>query len=1490
MLAKRPLRGVFGGLVTAIPASFKHELGSGVDDAQVNLSPAGRILIQATTDPTVTKVNSFLEQAVATVLSAEEGGTADEFTPSLDRTRDSLVLIVPQDAPRRLDDLNEACRQFDRVTLWPDANINGLNKDQKDQLAAARKSIETAYTTKKGGPPSETELVKLLSMIRVVRVDVADGGTDQHSAINLLRDHVLADQEQATHVWSFLVADILQGMGSASGADRAGIETAISNQGYVLLPQSNFGGFSPPTSVALAAEVIKGLGAAVRTPDEEFILGTYAKAELERLLVRTRRRVNFLPPEDYDREITNVANRCIEGNLKRAPSALRFEAVIYAVRANARQKQNEELARKLLAAAKQIEPSSSTKLAEVTLQALDDADGAILACRAIDSPVARTQLYILLNDRRREDAFAWIKDSGLHASHFNGVGVVAVAFGALANGNFDFAAQWIEEATDQQIEENPAVLFLRAQLRLAATTPTEHRVEIAQGMPEDFGSIVFSQTQAALSKRAAALADFSQFRERIKDLELPDADAVAQEYILWLELIDPSTYESAKLRLAEELRNPKLVMARARLGIAFGVPFDEQGLQAELARRRSIGGWTALEAHTALLLEMRTGDYSRVASFIDNNRAELEKAQWFAPGQLAAIEIEARARSGAVKVAEAKLQAQKEQLPENIYLTLERILAGLSGQTDEVATAKGLFEETGTIEHLRKYCEVLSSKKHFTLLPNPAAELARRTENARDLANSLRAYNNVGQWRDAIKLADNLSDVAPDDRGILLARVEAYFRIGDVLSARRILDQHFHESTDSQVVHLDIILSMESGEWGHIQGIVDRLRPVTGNFTPIELARLARLARDVDSKHWREFIDAALIRAEDDPNVYLAAYTLYTEQGDEERAQAHEWIQRAIELSGDDGPVQRKSLRDIVESAPDWVKREDYVHGQVKAGTAPLFIAARSLNVTVTNATLGRGLRNLSTVDATKRSSIMAFDGSHRAVDLSQVPVLALDLSALFTVSLLELTATVLDAYPKIVIGAGTLSLLFQERQSIRFHQPSRVAKAKRVKALLVKGVLKVLTPAANLPGELVKEVGEDLATMLTTARKDGGFVVRPGPLHKVGSFMDSPAEVGSYDAQLTDTREVLAFLRRRGAITTTVEKDATAYLHQADAGMRNAATLNGDVPLFLDELALTYLEYTSLLEPLTQQVGPIFISKRYSQEIEALLAYEELAEELLRRVDELSRQLSAGIKSGKVVINERNRAVEDDDEIRTSPSFSLLQSATAFNAIVVDDRALNYLPRWDVPAGAAAVATTVDLLEALVAQGKLQATDRDEAVRKLRTANFQLIPTSEVELSALLQQAVVEGDDVVETQEMLALRENLLSAVVGQQTLPRDEPWVLSARFALLQTIRRLWVETPATAAPKSTWLLSFFPSVTEFGPRPLTPPLWQNIRNQYVAEIVFLANGMLVPEEHRQAFFSWLTANIIEPIADEDPELFELVVDYFKKVMEEVADGSVE
>jgi hypothetical protein len=197
--------------------------------------------------------------------------------------------------------------------------------------------------------------------------------------------------------------------------------------------------------------------------------------------------------------------------------------------------------------------------------------------------------------------------------------------------------------------------------------------------------------------------------------------------------------------------------------------------------------------------------------------------------------------------------------------------------------------------------------------------------------------------------------------------------------------------------------------------------------------------------------------------------------------------------------------------------------------------------------------------------------------DLSGVHRLALDSTTIFTLEFLGLLQKTIDAFDTIVISPSTLSSLFADRQSIRFHQPSEVTKAREIKKLLASGRLKVLRTLKTDAEIAAVEIDPDLKILLDRARAGKGVVIRSAPVHKLRSFLEEEADLTSYSDVLTDTHAALALAQNK--ISATVASNAFAYLSQVDKGWVNKQTLTKNSTVYLDQLAVSYLYHVGILE-----------------------------------------------------------------------------------------------------------------------------------------------------------------------------------------------------------------------------------------------------------------------------------------------------------------------
>jgi hypothetical protein len=431
---------------------------------------------------------------------------------------------------------------------------------------------------------------------------------------------------------------------------------------------------------------------------------------------------------------------------------------------------------------------------------------------------------------------------------------------------------------------------------------------------------------------------------------------------------------------------------------------------------------------------------------------------------------------------------------------------------------------------------------------------------------------------------------------------------------------------------LAVATAIEIGDWGDLQAILAREVLRADTLTPGDLIRLARLALEASSPYVDQFRDAALRKAPDDPEINLAAYTLAIERGSEyQSSEAHTWFQKAIVRSGSEGPVRSVSIRELIEQAPHWNKHTETVDQMLRRGDMPAFVAAKAVRRQVIDLTLGQALRNTDANDRRIKYPVLAFSGAQPERDITEAKSVALDITAIITLDYMGLLEKALKRFDQIVIAPNTLSMLFLERQFLKFHQPSQMAKAQRLQELIAAGSLKVMAAEGGSESARSREIGRELAALLAAAEREGGLVVRSAPVFKLGSFLEERVDMGSYAQVLTDTLAVVSFLSFHGKLDSEAQERAQRYLKEVDAGWETAHAISPQSTIYLDALSISYLDHVGVLEILTRSVRSVFIHAESESYMRNLLRHGRHSEELLDAIERIRTIIAMQVEAGRV-------------------------------------------------------------------------------------------------------------------------------------------------------------------------------------------------------------------------------------------------------------------
>jgi hypothetical protein len=488
----------------------------------------------------------------------------------------------------------------------------------------------------------------------------------------------------------------------------------------------------------------------------------------------------------------------------------------------------------------------------------------------------------------------------------------------------------------------------------------------------------------------------------------------------------------------------------------------------------------------------------------------------------------------------------------------------------------------------------------------------------------------------------------------------------------------------------------------------------------------------------------------------------------------------------------------------------------------------------------------------------------------------------------LELLPKVIQTYSEVVLPAATFQELFEGRSRIRQFQKSRIERAQEIHRAIASGRLKVHRSPNALHDPLAREIGLELAALLRAAEAADGLVVRPAPVKRVGLANEGEADLSVFKDKLVDMRSILAALTERGAIDQTTEDTARRYFEVQDRGWSSPPTPTTERPLFLDSLALIYLQSVNLLDAVLSSFGDVFIDSSTDEEASALIDYEHNASEVLRIIDEVRGAVQKARVSNKLIFGPQRRTSrgegnEDDEEEAKAQSstLNLLSDLMKSDAVVFDDRAINKESfAVDNQGHRARVVSSLDIIEDLTARGVLTETERRTLRHRLRVAGAVLVP---VDAEEIVNAALRNKQN--ESPEFRAIRDSIgLARISEVPRFPSEIPWFGSVSTAAQHALIQVWArETDvARAARIAEAILDLRPRPDEWIARweGSPPPDWS------VAVPTIMTASMALPVElsddkTTQAYNEWLEHRVLAPLRDTAPQFYQGVVEQVRALL---------
>lgn len=1208
--------------------------------------------------------------------------------------------------------------------------------------------------------------------------------------------------------------------------------------------------------------------------------------EVERQLSASLKR-RFLPGWDFLGDVSALADAIMAGGLRGASPRLISQVLVWQARAYAARKKA-DAARSCLNAAMSRDARANFAAAEArVLFAEGEEQKAYALLRDRLDSEERSTLLVLLT--QREGAAAAEQYINSHPAILKDraeASIIICVQTLSAVGRWDDVWSLLDDLSVDCIKTS-AVLSAQAGLYfLARAAPQEQRLGVLQGIPLDPKIVRFKDSAECRAWLSVARQHLLRASSIARDLGASVASDLYEDLALWAWFANTATVEDARRQLALEIRGADRAARFVRFAIAYNVSFDLVALQQHLESRRRLGGWSELEIEAALLVALKENEPAKVREFIETHKGELVKR--FDPSLIISLEIQTLAQSGQRVQAGQLLEDSRAVLGEEVSI---RLSAFLQATPEDIDRLRVLYERTKAIEDLDALIGALGRRRDWKALLPLAREMYSKTLQVGDAIVVSEALAAIQDEDELFAFLDSIQATIPKSNRLKQLYAWALFHEGRLSDADRILASIPVRDRQSDDRNLYVTISIESGEWERLTQFVESEWENRETRNASDLLRAATIAREVESGRVGAFLAAAVDLEPDNPNILIGAYSIAVETGQEDSVARADWLSRAIGLAKPGGPVKAVTMKELADMQSGWRKQVEFVGGALATGM-PLFIAAQGLRTSLTRLMFLSLFRNSRELDPRRRSFVPAYHPASTLRGVSDLKVIVLDVTALFIMHYLGLLERVVNSFERIILPAGTLSQIFQERKGLRFHQPSRLKEGAGIRRAVEGHRLAVCTSLAGPDIGLEREAGTEFAKLVATASRDGGVVVRPLPVSKIGSLGEEHANVEAWKDHIFDMHELISGLRARSAISEEEQIHALAFLSTRDQRWHETARDIPDGPLFLDGLTVTYLWTIGLFDRVCETWGSVSISEETFEHFTNLDQVVANSEGALDGVETLRKLLHKHLASGSICLARRRRVSSKHDEFRDFPTVTLLAELPVADAVVVDDRGMNqHGTITDEKGRTVPVVTSLNILDDLRKRGLLAESEWRGARHKLRLGGVGLFPFDPSELDHYLKGSLISKGRLVETQELRAVRESLAILSITQPLDPQTEAVFLAMMLTTIrQSIATVWKgdEADSSLGAKADWLYELLNRPADLIRADLAQAARVGVSAALSGHAALLCIAFDIPNVRKEAYGRWMDSLLKKEARGAERNFKVEIVKKLKELIERVVQNA--
>ena len=1122
-----------------------------------------------------------------------------------------------------------------------------------------------------------------------------------------------------------------------------------------------------------------------------------------------------------------------------------------------------------------------------------DKSAALNMLANIGSPASRSAaLMIVAHHETAERAVDWLNTAGISATDLDPDGRCFLLAKSLELGRWANTKEILAILSEQDFEGAPALHHMVAMTHLLTTVPEEFRAIVRNQLPFEVARFPLTSDSVALDTRRIAHRHFISASEAARRLNCPNAATVDGEYALWLELRDPENSDQGRRQLEAKLSNPEPTLRLVHLGLQFGINLDLVAVEQEIERQIALHGEMTPDTAIARFALALTQETPRgVAEYITHHYDELSKHLY--KKALRFYQIEMFSQAGLPEKANEYLDLLlRDGLSESEENRLRIIISTATG-TNPVELQKTQFRKTDSLQDLSSLVTELESKKEWHSLCEYGKILFQRTRTVHDAECLATALSNAHKTGQLVELLEENTDILAQSRHLQMLYSSALYHEGALLEARSELGKLNDDSDNQNYRALRVNLEIALGNWNALSAFVDNEYQQRNNRSAQELIRSAHLALRINSPHARDLLFFAADKGNDVADVLAAAYFLATNAGWEEEGEVIHWLQKAIELSGNDGPIQTVSLQDVVDRNPEWNHRASKIWNQLFHGDIPISLAAQFLNKPLIELMIFPALVNPSKNDLRYKAAIPAFSGTRHPIQCTTGRAIGIDLPALYTLSLLNLLDKVLDSFDTVYLPHSTLGWLFKEKEKVEFHQPTKIKDAHQVRNLLVTGNLKKFIPTTIVDSDLSDQIGDELSALITEAQKTRekndtqNIVVRPYPVHQVGSLMEKEADLTEHAAVMSSCLAIVENLRENGQITANEERKACAYLKFHEKPWPHQPRINDQATLYLDDLAVNYFLHLGILEKLHTAGFRAFISPTKISEIDEFIAYEGTSVRAEEIIEGIRSAVNSRIESGKIKIG-KQLDLDKKEQFYANPIEELFTLIDDCDVIISDERCINQYGDIDGDIKKTPTLSTLDLLDRLTSIESITLEDKFEYRTQLRRAGYFFVPVNDDELTNYLDASTVKDGKVIETAELKAIRENILHVRMNDWLqLPKELYWLEETIKVFIRILKNLWKDGADVPNIKalSDWIIDQI-DIRGWVHRFEVTNQDSAVAGRGVQILMLLRPPSGISQDLKEEYWNWIEDRILIPVREQYPDLYAWIIEQQRKEISAIVD----